>query len=240
MASTWFIADLHLDADHVGELKVLEHFLRNRLAQDDHLYILGDLFDYWIGDDDPAPWFQAIRDALRECAAAGTRIFFAHGNRDFLVGEGLARELDFQLLGTETVIDLYGTAVLLMHGDTLCTDDTAYQQMRKMLHDPSWQQTFLKLPLAVRHAQAQALRGQSREATRQKAADITDVNQGAVEEAMQRHGVQMLIHGHTHRPRIHEFVLDGKPARRIVLQDWNGTGGALRCTSEGMWLESLD
>ncbi|SFM42664.1 UDP-2,3-diacylglucosamine hydrolase [Ectothiorhodospira mobilis] len=238
MRSTLFVSDLHLDPDRPAILAAFERLLRGPARQADALYILGDLFEYWIGDDDPAPHLEPVFDALADLAQAGVPVYFTHGNRDFLVGEGFARRSRCRLLDTETVIDLYGTPVLLMHGDSLCTDDHEYMAFRDMVRDAQWQAAFLARPLAERHAEAEAMRARSRRSTRRKPADITDVHPGAVEAALRRNGVRILIHGHTHRPALHDLTLDGAPARRIVLPDWYETGGLLRATPEGMALET--
>ncbi|MBK1691138.1 UDP-2,3-diacylglucosamine diphosphatase [Ectothiorhodospira mobilis] len=238
MRSTLFVSDLHLDPDRPAILAAFERLLRGPAREADALYILGDLFEYWIGDDDPAPHLEPVFHALADLARAGVPVCFTHGNRDFLVGEGFARRCGCRLLDTETVIDLYGTPVLLMHGDSLCTDDHEYMAFRDMVRDPQWQAAFLARPLAERHAEAEAMRARSRHSTRRKPADITDVHPGAVEAALRRNGVRILIHGHTHRPALHDLTLDGAPARRIVLPDWYETGGLLRATPEGMALET--
>jgi UDP-2,3-diacylglucosamine hydrolase len=162
-----------------------------------------------------------------------------HGNRDFLLGDGFATRSGVHLLPDSTVIELFGTPTLLLHGDTLCTDDQAYQDFRAMVRDEGWQRDFLARPIQERQAIARQLRETSQQATRQKAEYITDVNTGSVADCMRAAGVRRLIHGHTHRPAVHDFVLDGQPARRIVLGDWYEQGSLLRCDAQGCRLETL-
>ncbi|SEQ34978.1 UDP-2,3-diacylglucosamine hydrolase [Ectothiorhodospira magna] len=239
MSETLFISDLHLDKDRPHGLRHFEHFLHTRVPGADALYILGDLFEYWVGDDDPADHLQPAFDQLKCLSDGGMPLYFVHGNRDFLVGDTLARRCGCQLLDTETVVDLYGTPTLIMHGDSLCTDDVDHMAFRALVRDPDWQAAFLALPLARRHAEAEAARQQSRTSTRNKPDHITDVSPLAVEDALRRHGVHTLIHGHTHRPAIHDLDLDGHPARRIVLPDWYDTGGVLVCRPDGMALAGI-
>ncbi|WP_018234025.1 UDP-2,3-diacylglucosamine diphosphatase [Thioalkalivibrio thiocyanodenitrificans] len=239
MQQTLFISDLHLDPERPHILALFERFLREDAAGADALYILGDLFEYWIGDDDDAPHLEGIAAGLRALSSRGVPLYFAHGNRDFLLGEAFARSTGMRLLAEETVVDLYGRRALLMHGDSLCTDDHEYMAFRDMVRDSDWQSDFLARPLDRRRVEAEAARERSRENGRTKAPEITDVSLPAVEDAMRRHGVTLLIHGHTHRPKIHEFTMDGQPAQRVVLADWYETGGMLRVTPEGMRLETI-
>ncbi|MBK1672247.1 UDP-2,3-diacylglucosamine diphosphatase [Ectothiorhodospira shaposhnikovii] len=239
MSETLFISDLHLDKDRPHSLRLFERFLQTRVPGADALYILGDLFEYWVGDDDPAEHLKQAFDLLKSLSDRGMPLYFVHGNRDFLVGEAFARRCGCRLLDTETVVDLYGTPTLIMHGDSLCTDDVDYMAFRAMVRDPKWQAAFLARPLPQRHAEAEEARARSRSSTRGKSADITDVNSRAVEDALRRHGVHTLIHGHTHRPAIHDLSVDGHPARRIVLHDWYDTGGVLVCRPDGMSLAPL-
>lgn len=240
MQRTLFISDLHLDRDRPQILALFEHFLREDAPGAEALYILGDLFEYWIGDDDNAPHLAGIAAALRDLAGKGVPIHFAHGNRDFLLGEDFARRTGMSLLPEETVIDLYGRRALLMHGDSLCTDDQEYMAFRRMVRDAAWQTAFLARPLESRRAEAEAMRERSRENARTKPPEITDVSPPAVDDALRRHGVDLLIHGHTHRPAIHDISVDGRPAQRVVLADWYETGGVLRVTPEGMQLLKIE
>ena len=238
--TTLFIADLHLEAAHPARTALLLEFLRQQARSAEALYILGDLFETWIGDDDdtdPGPPVAAALRALREC---GVPVFFLHGNRDFLLGERFASAAGVQLLPESVVINLAGEPVLLLHGDTLCTDDRDYQAFRAQVRTPAWQAQLLALPLAQRRILAAQLRDSSRQATGQKAADIMDVNPTEVERVMRWHGVSRLIHGHTHRPAIHDWSLDGQPARRAVLGDWREDQGSVLCCDESGWrLEQL-
>ncbi len=239
MAETLFIADLHLDPGRPAATDACLRLLRGRARRSAALYILGDLFEYWIGDDQPLDGLTPVGEALAELAGAGVPVFFQHGNRDFLLGADFAARTGLTLLPEEQVVDLYGRPTLLLHGDSLCTDDHAYQALRRQLRDPVWQREFLALPLAERIRRALALREQSMAATGQKDEAIMDVNAEAVAAALRRHGVRRLIHGHTHRPAHHRFPLDGHPAERIVLGDWYRQGSLLAVTETGARLETL-
>jgi len=218
--ATLFISDLHLDETRPQIVDLFVRFLADEARKADALYILGDLFESWIGDDDDAPLATRIAHALRSLRDSGVPIYFMHGNRDFLLGAEYAKRAGMELLADPTIVELDGERTLLMHGDTLCTDDVEYQKFRGLVRNPAWQQQFLAKPLAERRAFAAQARGESRKQTAMKAAEIMDVNQGAVESAMRTHGVRRLIHGHTHRPATHRFDLDGQAAERIVLGDW--------------------
>jgi UDP-2,3-diacylglucosamine hydrolase len=234
-----FISDLHLEPTRPAITALLLDFLRQRARRAEALYILGDLFEAWIGDDDDAELGYVVAEALRALSDSGTPIFFIHGNRDFLLGARFATISGMQLLPESVVIELAGEPLLLMHGDTLCTDDTGYQKFRAKVRDPAWQAHVLALPLAQRRVLAGQLRETSQQATQQKAADITDVNPAAVDAALRAHGVRHLIHGHTHRPGLHEWTLDGRPARRTVLGDWFARGSVLCRDATGWRLENL-
>lgn len=240
--SSWFIADLHVDATRTGVIRLLLDLLKQIEGKADALYVLGDLFEYWVGDDVLATpdmvMLQPVVSGLRQLSDSGVKLYFQHGNRDFLVGERFAQATGCTLLPEQQVIDLYGTPTLLLHGDTLCTDDVEYQQVRKLFRNPQWQQQFLTLPLAERIRQAEAMRVQSRERMQRKADAILDVNQQAVAAALRAAGVTRLIHGHTHRPALHDFVLDSLPVQRVVLGDWHETSGSfLRVDADTMTLE---
>ncbi len=230
--ATWFISDLHLQASR-PELTRACIDLLDELHGSDALYILGDLFEAWIGDDDDEPWQAELIAALGRLAASGTPLFFLHGNRDFLVGAAFARRCGLTLLPESVVIDLYGRRALLMHGDTLCTEDQDYLAFRNQVRNPLWQQAVLAKPLAERRQLAAMLRNESRTAGAQKALDIMDVTPSEVERALRDAGVDLLIHGHTHRPARHPLLLDGGPAERIVLGDWGGSGWKLRAGRDG-------
>ena len=222
--STWFISDLHLDAKRPHIVQAFMQFLGEIHGKADSLYVLGDLFEYWIGDDivdTPAGQIVTpLLGGLRQLADSGTQLYFTHGNRDFLVGERFSEMTGCELLPEKKVIDLYGTPTLVMHGDTLCTDDVEYIELRKMFYDVERRKQFLSLSFEQRVAEADRIRQASQARMKEKSSEIMDVNQQAVELAMQEAGVQQLIHGHTHRPAIHEFELAGQPAKRVVLGDW--------------------
>ncbi|MEJ2655115.1 MAG: UDP-2,3-diacylglucosamine diphosphatase [Acidihalobacter sp.] len=239
MPETLFISDLHLDPERPEVIDLLVRFLDERAVDADALYILGDLFEYWIGDDDIRDGLLPAIEALRRVSDAGVPLSFMAGNRDFLIGSGFAERTGCRLLEDPTRGELNGVPTLLMHGDSLCTDDVAYQALRKQLRDPAWQAGFLTLPVEQRRAQAEALRRKSREATRGKAMEIMDVNAEEVDAAFRKHGVRRIIHGHTHRPAAHALEVDGEAARRIVLGDWYTQGSVLSVTSEGYTLEEL-
>ena len=192
------------------------------------LYVLGDLFEYWIGDDDvDEPFNAVIAGFFKRLTRAGTRLYVMHGNRDFLMGERFCQATGAELLADPTVTDIGGEKTLLMHGDTLCTDDLDYQKWRRTARSPDFQKEFLKKSLEERRATVHGLREKSKEVIQAKAADIMDVNDDAVREALRRSGATRLIHGHTHRPGRHRVDVDGKPAERWVLPDWYSKGGFL-------------
>lgn len=238
--TTLFISDLHLTAARPAINTLFFDFLEREARRASALYILGDFFEYWIGDDalDQAE-YRPIAERLRAVVGAGTPISIMRGNRDFLLGERFARETGCRLIEDPIVIDLYGTPVLLMHGDTLCTDDVDYLAFRKMTRTNGWRHDFLSKPVPERDAIARGHRELSRQSTAQKAPEIMDVTQTAVVAALRQHGVHHMIHGHTHRPGEHIFDLDGKPARRMVLGDWYRQGSVLRCSPAGWTLATL-
>lgn len=220
MSETLFISDLHLDRDRPERVQLFIEFLNHRAQGADALYILGDLFEYWLGDDDRVAALQAAIDALRDYAQS-TATYFIHGNRDFLIGDDFSQYTHITILPDETLIDLYGRPTLLLHGDSLCTDDVDYQQAKKMLRSPTWQSNFLNQSLDERHAIAEDLRAKSRAAQKNKTDDIMDVNEQSVIHTFQKHNVFNMIHGHTHRPAVHEYSIDNKTATRTVLSDWH-------------------
>lgn len=235
-----FISDLHLAPDRPRATAIFLRFAGGRARAAESLYILGDLFDAWIGDDDDGPLAIAVRRALRELTAAGVAVYFQGGNRDFLVGERFAADTGVRRLADFTVVDLYGTPTLLTHGDLLCTDDLDYQRARAMLRSPAFVADFLAKPLPARAALAAEYRRRSGEATSLKAEDIMDVNADTVSRALREHGVRRLIHGHTHRPAIHALTLDGAPAERIVLAEWHDDAGhCVSVTAAGLAVETL-
>lgn len=238
--TTLFISDLHLSAErpHIGAL--FSDFVRTEARTADALYILGDLFEYWIGDDVLAhKEYATTVQALHALSAAGVPVYLMHGNRDFLIGEAFCRATGCTLLNDPTVIDLYGRKTLLMHGDLLCTDDVEYQAVRKRIRDPRFIQAFLAKPAAERDAVVRDYRAQSKAVTSQKPPEIMDVNAQTVGATLRAHGVRYLIHGHTHRPAHHRFKLDGVSVERIVLGDWYDQGSVLRCGAAGCTLAGL-
>ncbi len=237
--ATLFVSDLHLDPARPAITALFLDFLARQAGRADACYILGDLFEAWIGDDDDAELGRTVAGALRALADSGVPVHFLHGNRDFLIGERFAAAAGVRLLPESEAIDLYGEPVLLLHGDTLCTDDADYQAFRAQVRDPAWQARLLELPLAQRRALAGQLRETSQQATQLKETAITDVNLEAVDGALRARGIRRMIHGHTHRPAIHEWMLDGQPARRAVLGDWYDRGSVLRCDVTGWRLEPL-
>jgi UDP-2,3-diacylglucosamine hydrolase len=221
MAETLFISDLHLSAERPGTVALFLHFLATRARKARRVYILGDLFDAWIGDDDDAPPVPEVRAALRDLTRSGTACLLMHGNRDFLIGRRFARDTGCTLLRDPTRVDLGGNATLLMHGDLLCTDDVAYQRFRRRMRNPLVQRLFLWKSLARRRAMAADYRRKSGAATAMKAEQIMDVNPQTVQDYLHRHGVRILIHGHTHRPADHRLTVDGQEATRRVLAEWH-------------------
>ncbi len=234
MAASFFISDLHLAVDRPQGTETLLSFLAGAARQAEQLFILGDLFEYWIGDEALAePMPSQVAAALRELAADGTAVSFMHGNRDFLIGEQFAQAAGLRLLPDPFPLSLYGTPTLLMHGDTLCTDDTEYMEFRKVVRNPAWQAEFLAKPLAERIKLAQAARTESEHAKQVKSMEIMDVSTDAVEAVLRDHRYPRLIHGHTHRPATHHHLVDGHRCERIVLSDWYDRGSYLHCDVQG-------
>ncbi|TPW16477.1 MAG: UDP-2 3-diacylglucosamine hydrolase [Halothiobacillaceae bacterium] len=221
--TTLFISDLHLSAKQPAIALLLETLLARSAGKVEAIYILGDLFDAWIGDDCSPEFYPSTIAALQKTTTQGTPISLLHGNRDFLLGELFAQQCGITLLADPVVIDLYGQATLLSHGDALCTDDIEYQQFRAQVRHPATQKQFLALPPAERLKVASHYRSESQKRGAEKSQEIMDVNQTAVEAVMRQHHVHHLIHGHTHRPNLHHFELDGSPATRTVLGDWSDT-----------------
>ena len=234
--AVFFISDLHLESARPEGIARFVDFVGSESRTADRLYILGDLFEAWIGDDDPDRGLRPVHAALRRLTRADTPCFIMHGNRDFLIGERFAAETGCTLLGDYETTEVHGTSVLLTHGDLLCTDDKPYMNLRETVRDPAWQSGFLAKPLAERRTIADGLRQLSRTEIAAKPEDIMDVNQASVEEAMRRFGVKVLLHGHTHRPAVHEFGLDGEPAVRIVLGAWHERASVVRWDEGGFEL----
>lgn len=237
---TLFISDLHLHESRPQITRAFFHFLHTQAIDAESLYILGDFFDAWIGDDDDAELPQQVADELLALTRNGVTIYFMHGNRDFLLGDSYAKKSGMIIIPEGTVIDLYGTATLLVHGDALCTDDKDYQAFRAMVRSPQWQQQVLAQPLAARRALAAQLRDKSQSMNSLKAADIMDVTPAEVVKQMEEAKVQVMIHGHTHRPARHKLLANNRPAERIVLGDWHDFAWCIRADSNGMELKSWE
>ncbi|MGA4321121.1 UDP-2,3-diacylglucosamine diphosphatase [Ectopseudomonas hydrolytica] len=227
------ISDLHLEEKRPDITRAFLHFLATRARQAESLYILGDFFEVWIGDDGMTPFQHEIAGTLRELSDSGTRIYLMHGNRDFLIGKRFCREAGCTLLSDPHRVQMNGEPVLLMHGDSLCTLDVGYMKLRRWLRNPLSLLILRNLPLATRQKLARKLRNESRAQTRMKASEIVDVTPEEVVRVMGEYGVRTLIHGHTHRPAVHELEVNGQPARRIVLGDWDRQGWALQVDGEG-------
>ncbi|WP_035382520.1 UDP-2,3-diacylglucosamine diphosphatase [Ferriphaselus sp. R-1] len=234
MTHTLLISDLHLCRSQPQITAAFERFLSEYAPRAEALYILGDLFEYWAGDDDlDDPFHRQITHSLHELSASGVCLHLLHGNRDLLMGQALASACGATLLADPVLVDLYGKPTLLSHGDALCTDDTEYQQFRKLVRSPAWQQQFLTQPLAERKAYIEQLRERSHNEKQVKSAAIMDVNVDAVAALLRAHAYPRLIHGHTHRPNRHVLHLDDHTCERWVLGDWDEHGYALRCAADG-------
>ncbi|MEC9205567.1 MAG: UDP-2,3-diacylglucosamine diphosphatase [Pseudomonadota bacterium] len=217
--SALFLSDLHLDKSRPKAINYFIDTLSNLDEKISSIYILGDLVEYWVGDDDPAEGLNEVFEAIYK-KTSSTPIYFMHGNRDFLITENFCKKFGMKLLNDPTIITLYGEKILLMHGDTLCTDDIEYQNYRKVVRSTSWQEEMLKKSLEERLIIAESLRKKSLEETKGKSEEIMDVNDQEVKNIFKKYNVNILIHGHTHRPNIHELQVDNKNVKRIVLGDW--------------------
>jgi UDP-2,3-diacylglucosamine hydrolase len=238
--STLLISDLHLCAERPEITELFLRFMRERARQAESLYILGDLFEYWVGDDAAElPANRVIVDAIAAVSESGVPVIAMRGNRDFLLGEDFARMCGAELLEEPARVQINGVTVLLLHGDSLCTDDVEHQAWRRQVLSPEWQRQVLSTDLASRIAAAEHLRRESEARKQGKTMEIMDVNQAAVEAVMREHGVTCMIHGHTHRPAVHDFTLDGEQARRYVLGDWYTQGSVLVCDGDDWRLETL-
>ncbi|MGH8678854.1 MAG: UDP-2,3-diacylglucosamine diphosphatase [Burkholderiales bacterium] len=234
VAASLFISDLHLAAERPAATAALLRFLEETAPGADHLYVLGDLFEYWIGDETLAlPMPAQVAGAFRRLAQRGTPVSFMHGNRDFLIGNAFAKAAGLTMLSDPTLVDLYATRTLLMHGDSLCTDDVDYQLFREMVRDPAWQRGFLAKPIEQRVAMAQSVRGESERAKQVKDMAIMDASPTTVESVLRQHRYPRLIHGHTHRPARHQHIVDGHRCERFVLADWYDQGSYLLCDPGG-------
>lgn len=218
------ISDLHLEEARPQLTRAFLDFLDRETADASALYILGDFFNVWLGDDDDRPLNAVIANALKQCSDGGTAVYLLHGNRDFLLGAEFARAAGATLLAEPHVLEHEGQRYLLMHGDALCTLDTDYQKFRTTVRNPAWQQMFLTKPLAERRAFAAEARAASKSMNSNKAADIMDVTPTEAEAVLRKYSIDTLIHGHTHRPAVHRFTVDGNTCKRIVLGDWGNSG----------------
>lgn len=244
MPATLFVSDLHLSGDRPAISERFFEFLRERASRAAALYVLGDLFEYWIGDDEledqtADPLARRVAQALGALARGGVPVAFMHGNRDFLVGERFCEASGARLLADPAVENIAGTRTLLMHGDTLCTDDHDYQAWRRTARSQAWQQELLAQSLPQRRSTLQALREKSREVVGSKPTEIMDVNQEAVRDALRAHDLARLVHGHTHRPAHHRLEVDGRHCERWVLPDWYERGGYLSIDDAGPRLVSF-
>ena len=233
MRNTVFISDLHLEDTAPERMEWLAAFLAGPARKAEAVYILGDLFEFWIGDDAVSATAQRVAQATAALTASAVPCYFMHGNRDFLVGENYASVAGLELLPENHVVDLYGTPTLLLHGDTLSTDDLEYQAVRLQTRDPAWQAMVLALSIEKRLEMARSARDASMEHTGPAAPDIMDVNEEAVTRAFREHSVNRMIHGHTHRPAFHLVDVDGSKAERIVLADWYTEGSYLEVSPDG-------
>jgi UDP-2,3-diacylglucosamine hydrolase len=235
-----FISDLHLTAGDPEAVRRFIDLMDGKARGCREVYILGDLFEAWIGDDDDDPFIAPIVDALARLVRAGVPCSVMHGNRDFLLGSGFCAETGCRLLGDYERVAPFGEPVLLTHGDLLCSDDTRYMALRAQLRSAEWKREFLSKPLAARREIASGLRKMSTTEIAAKDEYVMDVNQATVERTMRDFDVTLLLHGHTHRPAVHRFSLDGRPAARIVLGAWHGPPRIVRWDQKGFRLETLD
>jgi UDP-2,3-diacylglucosamine hydrolase len=238
--STLFISDLHLDASRPHITRLFLEFLETEAVQADALYILGDLFEAWIGDDACDDVGDQVAEGLARLHERGVPCFFIRGNRDFLLGDAYARKAQFTLLPDANLLDIDGSRILLMHGDTLCTDDAPYQAFRTQTRGPAWQRGFLARAIDERRAFARNARAESARYTKSVGNNITDVNTAAVDQAFRSADVSTIVHGHTHRPNLHSLDIEGAACRRIVLGDWYEQGSVLRLNGETFDLKRLD
>ena len=235
-----FVSDLHLDGERPRSIETFLRFIKNDAIYAEQLFILGDLFEAWIGDDQNDARFEPVLEALASLKAYEVPCYVMHGNRDFLLGDAFSQRTGCRLLSDFVTVDIYDKTMLLTHGDLLCTDDVAYMGLRATVRDPDWQRSFLRKPISERVQIAASMRAQSKTETASKPSEIMDVNQRTVEETMRSHGVSYLIHGHTHRPGVHRFDLDEEHATRIVLGDWYEEPTILQWDSHGFKLRTLN
>lgn len=231
--TTYFISDVHLEAKHPKMIKLFLDFLQNTAVKADALYLLGDLFEVWIGDDDPADYIQQIKTTLKKLTSNGVPVYFIHGNRDFLVGKQFAHQTGIKILADPTMIDLYGTPTLLTHGDFLCIDDKPYQAFRHKVRNSRNQKIFLALPFLIRKAIARFLRNKSQQHAAINHYQFIDANSDETKKQMQQYNADLIIYGHTHRPCIQYFLLNNTMKMRITLSDWHECGNVLVCKENG-------
>ncbi len=237
--TTLFVSDLHLEADRPDIGDQFINFLKTDVLEADDLYILGDLFEAWVGDDDPNTHYARIKMAIRKVVDKGIPVYFMHGNRDFMIGRQFANETGVEILPDPYPVTMYGERTLLSHGDALCIDDVQYQRVREMVRNPEWQKSILEKPLKERLRIAEEARRQSLEQTINMNLSIMDVNQEEVIRVIRKHEVDILVHGHTHRPDIHNVDLGNRKAQRIVLGDWYTQGSVLRWDLRGPKLQAM-
>ena len=238
--TTLFISDLHLEAARPEIALQFQEFMTAEAVSADALYILGDLFESWVGDDDPNAHYGAVKKSIRQLVDHNVPVFFMHGNRDFMIGDVFASDTGVTLLPDPYLVEIHGTRVLLSHGDAMCTDDVKYQAVRQMTRNTDWQKMMLEKPLAERQAIAAQARAASMAHGNSISNDIGDVNQVAVEDAFRGHGVSTMLHGHTHRPAVHSVDVDGRKTTRIVLGDWFEQGSTVRGDDNGPLLVALE
>ena len=238
--TTLFLSDLHVSDQHPEISEHLEEFLLSEGSKADRIFVLGDLFEYWLGDDDPNPIFKEIKQLFKKLSDKNISIFFIHGNRDFLIGESFAEETGCHILHDPHVIDLYGKKVLISHGDIFCTDDKEYQLFRNQTRDPAWKESILSKSLSFREEFAKQARLESSKHTSSKKNEIMDVNKEEILKMYEKYNVDIIIHGHTHRPAIHDVFFNGRNCQRIVLGDWYEQGSILKCDETGFDLIELD
>ena len=238
--TTLFVSDLHLEADRPDIADQFLRFLETDALNADALYILGDLFESWVGDDDPNEHYVWIKQGLKKLTRKDVPVFLMHGNRDFMIGADFAAETGITILADPHIATIHGEEVLLSHGDAYCTDDVEYQAVRTMTRDPEWQTVMLRKSLEERLAFAEQARAASLAHSGNIDQNIADVNQEAIENALREANVKVMLHGHTHRPAVHEIEIDGQPARRIVLGDWYEHGSVVRWDEDGPVLSSME
>jgi UDP-2,3-diacylglucosamine hydrolase len=229
-----FASDLHLDSEAPWAIDAFLKFLSGPARAADSLYLLGDLFEAWVGDDDDNPDNARACDGLAALCASGVPVYALHGNRDFLLGDAFERRTGVKLLPDPVMMELHGVPTLQSHGDVFCTEDLPYQELRSIVRRPRWQRRFLALPLVTRRQLATAARAGSKEHTERQVPVLMDVNPDAVTRAMRATGARRLIHGHTHRPAIHKIEVDGNSAERVVLAPWYEAASCVGITADGV------